>query len=640
MRRRWWASSGWWVWAALLLAALCAPLRAAEDFLDPDEAFRLSAAVVAPREVELRFEVAPGYYLYDEQFGFVAEGARLGPVQRPEGKVKYDETFKKEVQTHRGLVRIRVPVEQAPPDFELQVRSQGCADRGLCYPPAEHRVRVRLAAFGAAADRVTVQAADEVAPAGGGGTAAWLGGLWGGGPAPGGERSAQAGSGRAPGPADAGPDGAIEAALQSGRWGATVAVFFVAGLLLSLTPCVLPMIPILSSIIVGEAGEGGERPHRRRALPLALAYSLGMALVYTLFGVAAGLAGEGLAAALQTPWVLWTFASLLVALALSMFGFYELQWPARWRHGISSASSRLPGGKLAGVFLMGGLSALIVSPCVAAPLAGALVYISQTRDVWLGGAALFALACGMSVPLLLVGASAGHWLPKSGAWMEHVKHFFGAVLIAVALYLVQPVLPGWASMLLWGAWLLIGAVYLRVFETLHPGARGWQRFSKGVGVVLAVLGVMQLVGAASGGRDPWQPLAHLARAEGTAAVAGASGLSFQKVRSVEELDRLLATAQRPVMLDFYADWCVSCKEMEAFTFKDSRVQARLAPVLLLKADVTANNADDRAMLKRFGLFGPPGTLFFDAQGREVPAARVIGYQSADRFLRTLETAGL
>lgn len=416
-------------------------------------------------------------------------------------------------------------------------------------------------------------------------------------------------------------------------------VFFVAGLLLSLTPCVLPMIPILSSIIVGEAGEGGERPERRRALPLAVSYSFGMALVYTLFGVAAGLAGEGLAAALQTPLVLGVFAALLVLLALSMFGFYDLQLPTRWRHGLSHASSRLPGGKLAGVFVMGGVSALIVSPCVAAPLAGALVYISQTRDVWLGGTALFALACGMSVPLLLVGASAGHWLPKSGAWMEHVKHFFGAVLIAVAIYLLQPVLPGWASMVLWGAWLLIGAVYLRVFESLHPGARGWHRFFKGVGVVLAVLGVVQLVGAASGGRDPWQPLAHLARAQ-AAGVGPVAGLQFQKVRTTEELDRLLATAQRPVMLDFYADWCVSCKEMEAFTFSDPRVQARLAPVLLLKADVTANNADDRALLKRFGLFGPPGTLFFDAQGREVPAARVIGYQSADRFLRTLEVAGL
>lgn len=627
-----------WTWA-VLGAGWAAP-AAAQDFLDPEDAFRLSAAVVAPREVELRFQVAKGYYLYDEQFGFAAEGARLGPVQLPEGQVKYDETFKKDVEAHRGLVRIRVPVEQAPPDFELLVKSQGCADLGLCYPPAEHRVRVQLAAFGAAADAVSVRSAEESAAGPAAAPGGWLRDLWKG------DETKGATEGAAPGGANptipgaaAVESGRIEATLQSGRWGPTVVVFFVAGLLLSLTPCVLPMIPILSSIIVGQAGEGGERPERRRALPLAVSYSFGMALVYTLFGVAAGLAGEGLAAALQTPLVLGVFAALLVLLALSMFGFYDLQLPTRWRHGLSHASSRLPGGKLARVFVMGGVSALIVSPCVAAPLAGALVYISQTRDVWLGGTALFALACGMSVPLLLVGASAGHWLPKSGAWMEHVKHFFGAVLIAVAIYLVQPVLPGWASMVLWGAWLLIGAVYLRVFESLHPGARGWHRFFKGVGVVLAVLGVVQLVGAASGGRDPWQPLAHLARAQ-AAGVGPVAGLQFQKVRTTEELDRLLATAQRPVMLDFYADWCVSCKEMEAFTFSDPRVQARLAPVLLLKADVTANNADDRALLKRFGLFGPPGILFFDAQGREVPAARVIGYQSADRFLRTLEAAGL
>jgi len=319
-----------------------------------------------------------------------------------------------------------------------------------------------------------------------------------------------------------------------------------------------------------------------------------------------------------------------------MFGFYELQLPSGWRDRVQQASGRLHGGRFLAVFLMGGLSALIVSPCVAAPLAGALVYISQTRDVVLGGAALFALAAGMSVPLLLIGASAGRWLPRGGAWMEHVKHFFGALLIAVAIWMLQPVLPGWLAMLLWGALLLVAAVYLKVFDTLPPGARGWQRFFKGVGVVLAVLGAIQLVGAASGGRDPWQPLAHLARAE----AATDAGPGFEPVRSVEELEAVLARAGRPVMLDFYADWCVSCKEMEAFTFSDPRVRARLANALLLKADVTANNRDDRALLKRFGLFGPPGTLFFDASGRELPQLRVIGFQSADRFLQTLDAAGL
>lgn len=630
----------WWLLGLLLAGWLPHAAAQQQDFLDPEDAFRLSAAA-SGREVELRFQVADGYYLYDEQFGFTAgDDVRLGPAQLPDGKVKYDETFKKDVETHRGLVRIRVPVEQAPADFELRVRSQGCADLGLCYPPAEHLVRVRLTAFGASADRVEVRSLDEPSPVAGG-AAGWLRDLWQRqeSAVPLGPGAAGQGAGVAAGVSTGAESGRIEAALQSGRWSTTVAVFFVAGLLLSLTPCVLPMIPILSSIIVGEAEAGGERPNRRRALPLAASYSLGMALVYTLLGVAAGLAGEGLAAFLQTPVVLGAFAALLVLFALSMFGFYELQPPAALRERLSRASSRLTGGRLAGVFLMGGLSALIVSPCVAAPLAGALVYISQTRDVWLGGAALFALACGMSVPLLLVGASAGHWLPRSGAWMEHVKHFFGAVLLAVAIWLLQPVLPGWLAMLAWGALLLIGAVYLRVFDALPPGAGGWARFAKGVGAVLAVLGVVQLVGAASGGRDPWQPLAHLARGAGQGAVL-AGGVSFQKVRSVEELDRVLASTDRPVMLDFYADWCVSCKEMEAFTFSDPRVQAKLAGALLLKADVTANNADDRALLRRFGLFGPPGTIFFDPDGREMHGVRVIGFQSAERFLQTLTAAGL
>jgi thiol:disulfide interchange protein DsbD len=397
------------------------------------------------------------------------------------------------------------------------------------------------------------------------------------------------------------------------------------------------MLPILSSLIVGQADATSRPVTRGRGLALAASYALGMALVYTALGVAAGWAGEGLAARLQQPEVLALFAALLVGLALSMFGFYELQLPRAWRERLTQASGRTRGGRLGGVFVMGGLSALIVSPCVAAPLAAALVYISQTRDVVLGGAALFALAGGMSVPLLLLGASAGHWLPRAGAWMEHVKHFFGVLLLALALWMLQSVLPGPVSMLLWGALLLVSAVYLRVFDSLPAGARGWARFFKGVGMVLAVLGVLQLVGAASGGSDPWQPLRHWAARVDTPA---STGLRFQRVASVEELERIVATAGRPVMLDFYADWCVSCKEMEVWTFKDPRVQSALSAALLLQADVTRNSPQDRALLRRFRLFGPPGIVFFDAQGREVDGARVIGFQSPERFLQSLAAVGL
>ncbi|WKB51616.1 protein-disulfide reductase DsbD [Eleftheria terrae] len=654
---------------ALLLGAT-GQVRAEEEFLEPDQAFQFSARALDDRSVELIFEIAEGYYLYHEQFKFeAAPAATLAPAQMPAGKVKYDDTFKKDVETHRGRLLIKLPVEQAKGPFLLSVTSQGCADKGLCYPPMQHHAEVRLLAFGGGVNAVSV-VSDGASPRAGGkaapGVGALLGGMLGRSPAastggarvsalpaseaqpaasaataPGTTPAATAGAGAA-GARPADEAGAIERVLRSGRLSTVALAFFVAGLGLSLTPCVWPMLPILSSIIVGQADRKRGSSRRGRGLLLAASYSLGMALVYTAFGIAAALAGEGLAAHLQTPPVLIVFAALLVLLSLSMFGFYELQLPTAWRERLSKVSGRLPGGSMGGVFLMGGLSALIVSPCVAAPLAGALVYISQTRDVLMGGLALFMLAAGMSVPLLLIGASSGRWLPRGGAWMEHVKHFFGALLIAVALWIVQPVLPGWAAMVSWGSFLLIGAVYLRVFDPLHGGARGTDKLLKGLGVVLAVLGAMQLVGAASGGRDPLQPLGHLAARvpSAGAATAASAGPVFGKVSSVAELDQALASAGRPVMLDFYADWCVSCKEMERFTFTDPRVRDKLAGALLLKADVTANNEADRALLKRFGLFGPPGTLFFDAQGRELREARVIGFQSADRFVETLAAAGL
>jgi thiol:disulfide interchange protein DsbD len=393
------------------------------------------------------------------------------------------------------------------------------------------------------------------------------------------------------------------------------------------------MLPILSSII---AGADCATVKRWRALMLAGSYSLGMALVYTVFGVAAGLAGEGLAAALQTPWVLGSFALLLVLLSLSMFGAYELRLPHAMTGRLAEASHRLKGGRFAGVFVMGGLSALIVSPCVAAPLAGALVYLSQTRDVLLGGAALFALAAGMSVPLLLVGASAGALLPKAGPWMDGVKQFFGLLLLAVAVWMVQPVLPVALTLAAWGTLLALAAMLLRPLSRHHRG-----RFTFGValrrvgGLLAVVFALMEFVGAASGGSNPLQPLAHLAPGH----APSASALPFQPVKSVAELDQIVRTAGRPVMLDFYADWCVSCKEMERFTYTDPEVQRRLSGALLLKADVTRNSAEDRELLKRFKLFGPPGTIFFDAQGRELRNLRVVGFQNAERFGRTLAAAG-
>jgi thiol:disulfide interchange protein DsbD len=597
-----------------LLMAAASAARAEDDFLDPEVAFKLAARALDERNVELSFTVAPGYYLYREQFKFSANGATLGTPTLPPGKTKFDETFQKTVETYRDVVRIVVPVEKAPAQFRLLITNQGCADKGLCYPPTQRAADVSLRGFGGDGSVRTLTAAQLEAD-------------------PGRATGAAVADGAT---SAAGSDGAsLDAALRQGRFWSVVGVFLLAGVLLSLTPCVLPMLPILSSIIVGH----GSDVSRARGFALASSYSLGMALVYTALGVAAGLAGEGLAAALQNPWVLGAFALGLVALAMSMFGAYELQLPSVLTGRLTEASQRLPAGKLASVFAMGGVSALIVSPCVAAPLAGALVYISQTRDVWLGGTALFSLAAGMSLPLLLVGASAGSLLPRAGAWMDEVKRFFGLLLLGVALYTVQPVWPTALVLALWGALLLATAVLL--VSDQHRGHRGglskslWRRV---IAAVLAVCGLLEFAGAASGGSNPLQPLGHLATrgANGTEKI----GVGFTTVRSVAELDAALRSAGKPVMLDFYADWCVSCKEMERFTFSDAVVQKKLAGALLLKADVTANNEADKALLKRFQLFGPPGTIFFDASGREIAGSRVIGFQSSDRFLQTLRSVGL
>jgi thiol:disulfide interchange protein DsbD len=407
-----------------------------------------------------------------------------------------------------------------------------------------------------------------------------------------------------------------------------VAVFFVAGLLLSLTPCVLPMLPILVSIIVGQ----GAAASRRRALGLAVCYSLGMALVYTALGIAAGLAGEGLAAWLQKPIVLAGFAVLLAVLALSMFGAYNLQIPEFIAGRLTQTTQRLPGGRWLAVFAMGAVSALIVSPCVAAPLAGALVYISQTRDVLIGGTALFALACGMGVPLVVVGASAGKLMPRAGAWMEDIKFFFGLVLLGMALWTVQILLPGPLVLILWGGLALGGVLRLvRQLAGLSRSAVFWRR----VGAIpLALIAVGQWAGAAGGGADPLKPWA--------AFQSSKAALTFAPVHSLQELSQALARSAasgRPTLLDFYADWCVSCKEMERYTYTDPQVQQKLAGVNLLKADVTANTDEERALLRQFGLFGPPGTLLFDAQGREIRSARIVGYEDAQTFLASLKRAG-
>ena len=612
-----------WLLGLLTVLGTCGGAHAAgDDFLDPDQAFVLAAPTVQDKAVGLSFQIAPGYYLYREHFKFEADGATLGEAALPAGQVKFDTTFQKNVETYHGALAFALPVQQAAGPFTLRVTYQGCAEAGLCYPPITKTFRVSLAGFGGDG---TVRGQDEGEAA----VAAT--------PAVAATSDAPTGAVAAPDagpPSAAAPSNRIEALLKGGHWWAVVGGFWVMGLLLAFTPCVLPMLPILSSIIAGS----GQATSRRRGFLLALAYSLGMALLYTAMGVAAGLAGEGLAAALQTPWVVLSFAALLLVLALAMFDVYELRLPHALSNQLDGMSRRLPGGQFLGVFVMGGLSALIVSPCVTAPLAGTLVFLSQSRDVVLAGTALFAMAMGMSMPLLLLGASAGHWLPRSGAWMHAVKRFFGLLLVGVALWVAQPALPPSLALALWAGLLLVVGFMLRPFDAHpHSGApRVW--LQRAAGVAALAYGLMQLAGAASGGGDALQPLRHWGGGAASTSAA-APGLNFRRVSSVDELDQILRTTDRPVMLDFYADWCVSCKEMERFTFSDAGVQARLAKALLLKADVTANSAQDKALLQRFQLFGPPGTIFFDAQGKE-NGVRAVGFEPAEEFIKTLEKAGL
>jgi len=585
-----------------------------DDLLVPDKAFRFSARALDTGMLEVTYRIADGYYMYRERFRFATEPASvsLGAARFPPGEIHNDPFFGR-VETYRGNLRILVPIEGTGglDRFRLKVTSQGCADSGVCYVPHDQFAEIRFASAGPAPGTLS----------------GMLGGV----------RSSPSLTNVPPAVAPSprlstsASDTDIAAIFESGSAWLVLVSFFGFGLLLAFTPCMLPMIPILSGIIVGE----GRDMNKLRALFLSLAYVAGLSVTYAAAGVAAAYSGSLLAAALQNPWVLSAFALIFVWLALSMFGFHDIQLPGFLHHRLSAAHHKLEGGQIASVAAMGALSAVVMSPCVAAPLAGALLYISQTRDVVMGGSALFVMALGMGVPLVAVGVSEGALLPKSGPWMKTVKKFFGTLLLGVAIWIVSPVLSAMVQMLAWAALLIVSAMFLRAIDPLPADASGYARLWKGCGLIALVAGVALVIGALAGSRDPLQPLAGLRAAAGDGAVVATR---FERVRTLAELDDRLKTAGRTVMLDFYADWCVSCKEMERYTFSDPQVQAKFAGMLLLQADVTANNADDKALLKRFRLFGPPGIIFFDRSGREIEGLRVVGYQPADHFLKTLERA--
>ena len=575
------------------------------EFLSPEEAFQLNVAPRQDGNLEARFSIAPEYYLYRDKvrFSVVAPaGVTVTGLDLPAADEKDDPNFGKTYVYHKPF-SVGVKLAGLPAGaktIKLAATYQGCSEKGICYPPQDVEMDVDLTAPAVAVPADA--AATTATPA-------------------------------APAQTDTSESGRITQILQGGNFWVIIASFFGFGLLLSLTPCVFPMIPILSGIIVGR----GTHITKTKGFSLSLAYVLGMASTYAIVGIIAGLSGTLISNALQNPWALSAGAAIFVALSLSMFGFYELQMPSFLQSRFTEASNKVQGGRYTGVFVMGALSALIVGPCVAAPLAGALLYISQTGDVVLGGVSLFSLAMGMGVPLLAVGLSAGALLPRAGAWMEAVKKFFGVALLAVAIWLISPLLSAVVNMALWAALLIISAMYLHALEPLVVNAKGFARFWKGVGVIALVAGIALLLGALGGSRDLLQPLSVFQG--GTAGAAQAAPhLVFKRVKDVAELDAAVAAAgSRPVMLDFYADWCVSCKEMERFTFADPKVQARLQDVVLLQADVTANTPEDKALLARFKLFGPPGIIFFDPSGQEV-AYRVVGYEKAEQFLASLDKA--
>ena len=568
-----------------------------DELLPPEQAFRFFATVKDAQTLHVTWLIADGYYLYKNKLALKLDEAsktRLPVLALPGGETHLDEEFG-QVEIYRHELSIDVPLSRqdlSAETVELTAKFQGCADRGVCYPPMTNKVALSLP-----------------------------------------QAQAQPPVNQQPiGAAPVSEQDRIVGALKQDSMILTLVSFFGFGLLLSLTPCVFPMIPILSGIIVGH----GHGVGTRKAFLLSASFVFASALMYTAFGVLAALFGSNLQATFQEPWVIASFAGLFVLLSLSMFGFYNLQLPASLQSSLHRSSDRHRDGSYWGAGIMGALSSLIVGPCVAAPLAAALIYIGQTGDVVLGGSALFAMGLGMGVPLLLVGASAGKLLPKAGEWMNATKAVFGVIMLAVAAWMLSRILPSAVTMLLTAMLLIIPAMYLNAIEPLPQPASGWKKLWKGLGLMMLVFGVMQLIGLSAGSTNPLQPLAGLALA---GQIQAESGLKFQRIRNVAELEQTLQQAKankQSVMLDFYADWCVSCKEMEAYTFTDAGVKQQLKEFVLIQADVTANNDDDKALLKRFNLVGPPGIIFFDPEGRELASQRVIGYQDAATFLQSLK----
>ena len=587
--------------------------------LDPEEAFKASIQV-NKNEIQLHWDIADNYHLYRDRIkvGLADTDAKITSGSIPEGKEVDDPGIGK-TQVFYHALDAKVGIQPGKSDSAIVVAgSQGCADIGLCYPPIEHAWKVNFKTGAVepleTAPKTTLEKVVSLT------------------------NGTQSASTETPAPAQTAPvqrsqTDAITHELQTGSLWTIILGFLVIGLLLAFTPCVFPMIPILAGIIAGQ----GEKITTRKAFVLSVVYVLAMAVTYTVAGVLAGLFGSNLQAAFQNPWILTAFAGIFVALAFSMFGFFELQLPSSLQSKIMQVQNNQQGGTLVGVAIMGLLSALIVGPCMAPPLAGALIYIGQTGDAVLGGTALFAMSIGMGLPLIIVGTLGGKFLPRAGAWMDAVKNVFGVLMLGVAIWMLERIIPDIVAQALWGVLLIGAAVYLSATDPLKEAASGWSRLWKALGVILLIWGSLILVGVAAGGKGSvFTPLAGLSLGSQAGSTQPAAALSFTPVTNLADLNAKLAQAKaegKPVMLDFYADWCVSCKEMEHNTFSDAMVIAQLKPFVLLQANVTANNEDDKALFKRFGVLGPPTIVFFNAKGEEQKAQQVVGYEPPQTFMK-------
>ncbi|EOB3570199.1 protein-disulfide reductase DsbD [Vibrio vulnificus] len=558
------------------------------DFVPVDQAFPFNFFQQDHR-LTLDWQVKEGYYLYQQRLSFSAENVTLGDIQMEDGQPYQDEFFG-DVNIYTNPLFVNIPMQDWQPGAKVIVQYQGCAKAGFCYPPETRVIDIASFTNGDMAPATTLTQTP---------------------------RQLETSTTNTSTPQPLTEQDQLASGLADNWW--TPLLFLALGVGLAFTPCVLPMYPILTSIVLGSG-----KLSQRRALGLSLVYVQGMALTYTLLGLVVASAGLQFQAAMQHPYVLIGLSILFVTLALSMFGVYTLQLPSGVQTWLNNLSNKQQGGSSAGVFAMGAISGLVCSPCTTAPLSGALLYVAQSGDLLTGGVALYALAMGMGIPLILVAVFGNKLLPKAGGWMDRVKTLFGFVLLAAPIFLLERILPEMWSTALWSALGIAAFGWLyHVKNNLEFG--GWKQSAVGI---IAVLGLFASA----------QPALNYWFADSTQQ-AQTSEVSFIKIRNVEELQQQLVLAKqakKPVMLDFYADWCVACKEFEKYTFHDPAVAAQLKQFVLLQADVTRNQAQDIELLQAQQVLGLPTIDFWDAQGNPVSNARLTGFMQAAPFLEHIQ----